>query len=305
MNASPAATPAPARIARLFVYPVKSCAGIEVNEAVLTETGLDLDRAWMVVDAQGQFVTQRQLPRLALVRPEFKRGGTELVLRAPGMLALHLAVDVVEEPVRVRVWKDEVAAYDMGEVAAQWFTDFLSLTAAGLPGADAPRYRLVRFDPEQQRLSDPAWTGAVQASNQFSDGFPLLVLGQASLDGLNARLREAGQSPVGMERFRPNIVLDGWAAHAEDELDAFSLDAAEGAVTLRAVKPCSRCSIPDIDPASAERGTVVGAALREYRRDPRLQGALTFGVNAIVLQAPADAVLRVGQAVTIATKSGS
>jgi len=122
------------RIARLFVYPVKSCAGVEVTEALLTETGLDLDRAWMVVDAQGDFVTQRELPRMALVKVQLKHH--EVVLRAPGMLALHLAIDSVEEPVKVRVWDDEVAAYDMGPIAAQWFTDFL-----GQP------LRLVRFDP--------------------------------------------------------------------------------------------------------------------------------------------------------------
>src|SRR5881398_822241 len=111
------------RIARLFVYPVKSCAGVEVREAVLTETGLDLDRAWMVVDESGGFVTQRELPRMALVKPQLKVH--QVVLRAPGMLALHLAIDTVEEPVRVKVWDDEVPAFDMGAIAAQWFTDFL------------------------------------------------------------------------------------------------------------------------------------------------------------------------------------
>src|SRR3954454_7340768 len=98
-----------ARIARLFVYPLKSCAGVEVQEAVLTDTGLDLDRAWMVVDEDGEFVTQRELPRMALVRCQLKH--YEVVPRAPGMLALHLAIDAVEEPVKARVWKDEVPAF--------------------------------------------------------------------------------------------------------------------------------------------------------------------------------------------------
>src|SRR5258705_2916777 len=98
-----------ARIARLFVYPVKSCAGVELKEAVLTEIGLDLDRAWMVVDAQGEFVTQRELPRMALVKPQLKL--SEVVLRAPGMLALHLSVDTVEEPLQVKVWDDSVPAF--------------------------------------------------------------------------------------------------------------------------------------------------------------------------------------------------
>jgi uncharacterized protein YcbX len=286
-----------ARIAQLFVYPIKSCAGIEVPEALLTETGFDLDRAWMVVDAQGEFVTQREQPRLALVQPQFRRGGTELQLRAPGMLALNLAVDVVEQPVRVRVWDDEVAAYDMGDVAAQWFTDFLSLTPQGLPGAQGGRFRLVRFDPEQRRLSSQKWTGGVEALNQFSDGFPLLVLGQAALDDLNGRLQAAGHAPVGMARFRPNIVLAGLEAHDEDRLDTLRIGTEEGGVQLKPVKPCPRCPIPNIDPATALSSPVVGDTLQTYRQDARVNGAVTFGMNAIVL-AGVDAVLRVGQTVT-------
>lgn len=286
-----------ARIAQLFVYPIKSCAGIEVQEALLTETGFDLDRAWMVVDPQGGFVTQREQPRLALVQPQFRRGGTELQLRAPGMLALNLAVDMVEQPVRVRVWDDEVAAYDMGDVAAQWFTDFLSLTPQGLPGAQGERYRLVRFDPEQRRLTSQKWTGGVEALNQFSDGFPLLVLGQAALDDLNGRLQAAGHLPVSVARFRPNIVLAGLEAHDEDRLDVLHIAAPDGVVQLKPVKPCPRCPIPNIDPATALSDPAVGDTLQGYRQDARVNGAVTFGMNAILL-AGVDVVLRVGQAVT-------
>ena len=157
-------------IARLFVYPVKSCAGIEVQQALLTDTGLDLDRAWMVVDAEGMFVTQRTLPRMALIRPQLK--GDEMVLRAPGMLALHVAIDAVEAPATVTVWRDTVPAWDMGAVAAQWFTDFLAPNGAYGIG----RLRLVRFDPAQRRLSSPRWTQGREVPNQFSDGFPLLLI---------------------------------------------------------------------------------------------------------------------------------
>jgi len=278
-----------ARIARLFVYPVKSCAGVEVREALLTETGLDLDRAWMVVDANGRFVTQRQLPRMALVRPQIKH--TEVVLRAPGMLALHLGIDSVEEPARVRIWDDEVAAYDMGAVAAQWFTDFL-----GQP------LRLVRFDPEQRRLSSARWTGEAEALNQFSDGFPLLVLGEAALDGLNARLAAAGHAPVGIERFRPNVVLAGLDAHEEDRLAQLTVGADEP-VELRLVKPCPRCPIPNIDPATAQAGPPVLRTLVQYRRNDLVNGAATFGMNAIVLRG-VDQTLRVGQAVAAGPAPG-
>ncbi len=298
MNA-PASAPADvqARIARLFVYPVKSCAGIELTEAVLTETGLDLDRAWMVVDEEGEFLSQREAPRLALIQPAFKRGGTELQLRAPGMLALHLLVDAVEAPIRVRVWNDVVPAYDMGDIAAQWFTDFLGLNEQGLPRANATRYRLVRFDPEHRRLSSLQWTGGVEAPNQFSDGYPVLVLGQSALDGLNGRLRAAGHGPVDIRRFRPNIVLEGLEAHDEDRVGPLQIDTPEGAVVLTPVKPCPRCPIPDIDPDTARSSPEVGDTLQGYRQDARVNGALTFGMNAIVSEG-VDRVLRVGQTVS-------
>jgi uncharacterized protein YcbX len=271
-----------ARIARLFVYPVKSCAGVELEEAVLTDAGLDLDRAWMVVDEQGEFVSQRELPRMALVRPQLKR--SDVVLRAPGMLALHLAIDAVEQPAQVRVWDDVVPAFDMGAVAAQWFTDFL-----GRP------LRLVRFDPEHRRLSDLRWTEGAEAPNQFSDGYPLLVASMASLAQLNAKLEKAGHGPVGIERFRPNIVLDGIESHDEDRLSTLRIAAAEP-VELRPVKPCARCPIPDIDPATAVSTPEVGDTLRTYRSDERVGGAITFGMNAIVVRGDGE-TLKVGQAV--------
>jgi uncharacterized protein YcbX len=272
-----------ARIARLFVYPVKSCAGLALREAELTEAGLDLDRAWMVVDTEGEFVSQRELPRMALVQVQLK--WNEVILRAPGMLSLHLHVDRVEAPAKVRVWDDEVPAYDMGDTAAQWFSDFLG-----------QKLRLVRFDPDHRRLSSLQWTGGVESPNQFSDGFPLLVASEASLEALNARLAAGGHASVGMERLRPNIVLAGLQAHDEDRLGPMRVQA-DGPVQLVPVKPCARCTIPDVDPASGEVGTVVGDALQTYRRNEKLGGAVTFGMNAIVREGD-GVILRVGQAVT-------
>jgi uncharacterized protein len=277
-----------ATIARLFVYPIKSCAGVELPEALLTETGLEFDRAWMVVDAEGEFVTQRELPRMALIRPQMKH--SEMVLRAPGMLALHIAFDRVEQPVRVRVWQDEVAAYDMGDIAAQWFSDFLSQ-----PGRPR-KLRLVRFDPEHKRLSSLKWTGGIEAQNQFSDGYPLLVASEGSLAELNARLAAQGHAAVGIERFRPNIVLAGLEAHDEDRVELLHVRTDEGEARLQPVKPCSRCPIPDIDPDTAESSPEVGDLLRTYRADPRVDGAITFGMNAIVLQG-IEHMLRRGQPV--------
>lgn len=280
----------------LWVYPVKSCAGVQVQEALLTETGLEFDRAWMVVDAQGAFLTQRELPRMALIQPQLKYH--DMILRAPGMLALHIALDQVQEPVRVTLWNDEVKAYDMGPIAAQWFSDFLGVKA-----------RLVRFDPDEVRASNKQWTGGVQALNQFSDGYPVLVLSEASLAGLNEKLQGGGHAAVGMARFRPNIVIAAapgageLAPHDEDRLDLLQIATEQGVAQLKPVKPCSRCPIPNIDPATAQSSPEVGDTLQTYRQDPRLKGAVSFGMNAIVLQGN-DHLLCVGQSVTASYNFG-
>jgi len=280
-----------ATITRLFVYPIKSCAGVELPEVLLTETGLEFDRAWMVVDEAGKFVTQRELPRMALIRPQLKH--YDMVLRAPGMLALHVSLNEVQDPVEVQVWKDTVKAYDMGDVAAQWFSDFLNADRpAGLP---ARKLRLVRFDPDHQRLSNKKWTGEIDAPNQFSDGFPVLVLSQAALDGLNERLAKAGHAAVGIERFRPNIVLAGIEAHDEDRLDELSIATNEGVARLKMVKPCPRCPMPNIDPATAISSPEVGDTMQAYRSLPVIDGAIAFGMNAIVTGG-IDYALRPGQA---------
>ncbi|MFZ3142122.1 MAG: MOSC N-terminal beta barrel domain-containing protein [Polaromonas sp.] len=276
-------------VSQLYVYPVKSCAGVRVEQAILLDTGLEFDRAWMVVDGRGEFLTQRELPRMALIQPQLKH--FEMILRAPGMLALHIALDQVEAPSRVRLWGDEVAAYDMGPIAAQWFTDFLGVPA-----------RLVRFDPDHKRISSLHWTGGIEALNQFSDGYPVLVISEASLAQFNEKLMAKGFAAVGMERFRPNIVLgdpvDGLElmAHDEDRLDLLQIATEQGDVQLKPVKPCPRCPIPNIDPATALSSAEVGDTLQSYRQDARVNGAVTFGMNAIVLHGIGH-LLRVGQRV--------
>ena len=259
------------RLESIHVYPVKSCAGTSPERAVIAETGFDLDREWMVVDAAGSFVTQRELPKLALVQTALK--GDELVLRAPGMLALHVAVDRVEGRTEVEVWGDRVAAYDMGALCAQWLTDFLGTGV-----------RLARFDPEAPRHADRRWTGAIDATTAFQDGFPFLVASTASLAELNRRLALAGVAPVTLARLRPNLVVSGLDAHGEDHLDEIAFTAAAGPIRLKLVKPCARCSIPDVDPQTGVRGHAVGDALAQYRADPRLDGALTFAMNAVIVE---------------------
>jgi uncharacterized protein len=273
------------RISQLFIYPIKSCAGIAVSEAPLIDTGFEYDREWMVVDGNGDLVTQRELPRMALIQPTLRT--SDLMLRAPGMLALHLQLDAVEGECRVRVWDDTVDAFDMGDLAAQWFSDFLG----------RPSLRLARFNPDVQRLASAEWTGEITARTAFADGFPLLVLSTASLAELNRRLAAAGNDGVTMQRFRPNIVIDGIDdAHGEDFIDTLSIESADGPVVLKLVKPCSRCTIPDIDPSTAVPGHAVGDAMSAYRANARVGGALAFGQNAVIV-AGVGHRLRVGASV--------
>ena len=264
----------------MFLYPIKGCRGIAVERATLTATGLEIDgigdREWVVVDEDGEFLSQRELPKMALI--ETRLTSTTLRLKAPGMLQLEVPFASEGDVLNVTVWNDTVAAVTQGEVADAWFSRYL-----GQP------CRLMRFDPEARRLSNVRYTGATPAPYKFADAFALLIASTASLADLNARLGKRGIAPVGIERFRPNIVLAGIEAFEEDYLERVTIGTSE----LRVVKPCVRCSVPNVDPATGETSTEPGDTLALYRDNARA-GGVTFGVNAIVIQG--DAELRRGDA---------
>jgi uncharacterized protein YcbX len=275
-------------IARLFVYPIKSCAGIELPRVDLTATGLAHDRQFMLVDAQGRFLSQRELARMALIRPQIE--GPRLRVHAPGMADLLLSLAAPGDAASVlpvQLWGHSMPALDAGAEASAWFSDFLG--QSGL--------RLVRFDPSHRRASDSKWTGDDTALNLFSDGFPILVLSQSALDGLNRRLLAQGLPEAEVQRFRPNIVIDGVQEHDEDlaaELLVSAEDAGCDTIRLRMVKPCPRCPIPNIDPRNAQSTPHVINCLGTYRQDPRVNGAVSFGMNAIIM-AGIGRTLRSGQ----------
>ncbi len=265
----------PISISGLYIYPIKSCAGITLEHAQLTPAGLAQDRRWMLVNAQGRFVTQREQGRLALIRPVLHEAGVQVT--APDMPLLTVAGAKQDLPVTVTVWNDQCRAFDEGDIAAQWFSTFL-----GIP------VRLVRFDDSQQRLSNRDWTGEATGFNQFSDGFPLLLIGAASLADLNTRL----SAPLPMNRFRPNVVLEGLPAYGEDALHEFWASDWR----LRVVKACTRCKITTTDQGTGiSQGTEPLSVLMKYRRNPQLRG-VTFGQNLIVVSGAA-ATLSVGQVV--------
>ncbi|NBW48823.1 MAG: MOSC domain-containing protein [Betaproteobacteria bacterium] len=253
-------------IAALMIYPVKSLAGISVMEARLLETGLEWDRHWMVVDAEGLFLTQRECSRMAWVQPRITANALEL--HGPGLEPLVVPLQARGPLCRVQVWDDTLDAMDMGEDAALWLQQVL-----GEPGV-----RLVRFAPQVQRPCSTRWTGGAPSHTQFADGYPVLVTTDASMDPLNARLAAAGLAPVGISRFRPNLVLGGLDAHDEDHLTVLEVEMdAERQIRprLALVKPCARCPIPNIDPVTAQSHPGVGDALMAYRQDARVNGAST------------------------------
>ena len=276
-------------LSELILYPIKSCAGMSVREATLTSAGLSVDavydREWMVVDEAGQFLSQREHPRMALISPRLK--GDTLELRAPGMLRLEIPLGLPdpadERTLEVTVWDDKVLAYDCDDITAAWFSN-----AVGVP------CRLVRFHAGATRFASAKWTGGVAAPTLFSDGFPILLAGSASLADLNGKLAAAGREPIPMSRFRPNMVIDGIEAFEEDYADTFVL----GEAHLKPVKPCSRCTIPSVDQATGVTGPDPLDILRTYRTKPAMDDAICFGMNAIVTQGDGQRVY-VGQPVTM------
>lgn len=273
-------------VTQLNIYPIKSCGGIALTRALLTRWGLEHDRSWMVVDEQGIFITQRRHPRLALIQPTITE--TLLEMRAPDLPLLQVplaAGDYPVDPMRpVSVWEDRLPALDAGAEAAAWFSRHLGMPA-----------RLVRFDPRIERTCDPDWTRDVHAVTQFSDGFPILLISEASLEGLNARLLQRGRVPVPMQRFRPNVVIGGLAAHEEDRIELLALAGSQ--VRLKLVKPCKRCVTTTVDPCTGARDARWPSepleTLLGYRMDAQLKGA-TFGQNALIV-AGEGSWLQVGQ----------
>jgi uncharacterized protein YcbX len=266
-----------ALVGALTLYPLKGAAGIALDRAEVRTTGLAhagvADREWMAVDDDGVFVTQREVPRLALVGTAVEDG--RLVLTATGRAPIALDVEPRAADSRpVQVWSAHVRGHDAGDAAADWLSSTIG-----------ERVRVVRFDAAHPRRVNPQYAGDSGAHVRFADGYPLLVIGRASLDELNARLAAKGAAPLPMNRFRPNVVLDGLAPHDEDHLASIAIDG----VVLKPVKPCTRCEVTTTDQATARRGSEPLATLSTYRLDARL-GGITFGMNAIVAEGAGRAI---------------
>ena len=247
-------------VSNLIYYPIKACRGFEVESAWVERMGLEHDRRMMVVTPEGQFLTQREYPRLALVTPKLENG--TLHLSAPNYDSLQIGLQTTGTPWLVNVWKSKgVHAIDQGEDAAGWFSDWL-----GTP------VRLVHFADGYKRLINEQYAVNADDHTGFSDGYPLLLTSEEGLQDLNSRL----ESPVPMNRFRPNLVVKGGEPFVEDTWNRIRI----GNVELAVVKPCARCEVTTIDKETLEQSKEPLKTLGKYRKQKL--GAI-FGQNVIPL----------------------
>ncbi len=261
------------KVTGLTIYPVKSFAGIDLQKSEIDSMGLKYDRRWMVVATDGLFITQRTHPQMVLIQPSIKDG--QLVLRKEGLRDCVVpAVNNDSEKMDVVVWNDRLTVQKTSKEVDAWLQQAIGIQS-----------HLVYISDDVFRQCDLEFSKQGEQTG-FADGFPMLFISEASLTDLNERLKDK----VDMRRFRPNVVIDGCNAYAEDELENFQV----GDMRMRGVKPCSRCPMPTVDPDKGQRaGQEPIATLSTYRKR---DGKVYFGMNVIHEQ---QGVIRVGDELII------
>ena len=249
--------PAAPHLSSLHVYPIKSAGGFAPPEWDVGALGLEYDRRWMVVNGTGDMLSQRSHPRLALVRPSVGEG--VLRVETAGMPALELPLHPgASVTVPVTIWDDRCTGTWTGERASRWFSDVLETACS-----------LVHIFEANARTVDPDYAPPGHRVG-FADAFPFLLISEASLGDLNARL----ETPLPMNRFRPNLVISGVEPFGEDHIGPFAI----GGMRFTPVKPCDRCVVTTTDQATGERGVEPLRTLATYRRT---NGKVLFGQNVI------------------------
>ncbi|MEI5103460.1 MOSC N-terminal beta barrel domain-containing protein [Streptomyces sp. PmtG] len=254
-----------ASVVELTYYPIKGCAGTSTGAALLTPAGLAHDRSFMVVSEEGVYRTQRKDPRLALIRPAVSADGERLTLRAPDTEALGVPVDTTGARRPVDLFGAPYQGIDQGDSAAAWISDVLRVPS-----------RLVRVPPEHRRVTD----GRTPGCAGYADSGALHVLSRATVDLLNRKLAERGAEPLPMNRFRPNVVIDGWdEPHTEDRAHHLHIGDAE----LAYAKLALRCAVTLVEQESgAKAGPEPLRTLALYRR--AAQGGVALGTKFSVLR---------------------
>jgi uncharacterized protein YcbX len=247
-------------LSEIWIYPVKSLGGIRLTEAKTEERGLQYDRRWMIIDDNDVFITQRVFTKMALIDVELLPEGLKISYRPePGNAVIVPYQPISAEPVTVTVWDDVVEGVTVSEEADSWLSNTLN-----------QNLRLVMMPESSFRKADPRYAKN-EENVSFADGFPYLVISQASLDDLNSRLAE----PISMIRFRPNFVVTGTDAFAEDQWKNVTI----GNLNFEVVKPCARCVLTTINPETAEKGAEPLKTLASYRR---VNNKVLFGQNMVV-----------------------
>jgi len=251
------------QLSEIWIYPIKSLGGIPLKQAQVTDRGLEHDRRWLLIDEDGLFLSQREHPELAIFRPAIE--GSFLKVSHKGQRdSLHISLNPVfsekESKIIATVWDDQIEVYEVSQKASDWFTQLLGFNV-----------RMVYMPDESHRNVDPDYAITGEDINSFSDGYPFLLIGQASLDDLNSRLKVT----LPMNRFRPNFVFTGGDAYEEESWKEFTI----GGLTFFGVKPCGRCVMTTVD---QERGMVSGKdpllTLSKYRK---VGNNVLFGMNLI------------------------
>ena len=248
-------------VTQLIIYPVKSFAGIQLKSSEIDSMGLQFDRRWMVVSPDGKFITQRTVPKMALINTALD--GPQLTLKMKGKEPHQVALTTPDsEKMDVVVWKDSLLVSKVGADTDTWISSALGMVC-----------HLVYIEEDVVRQCDLDFSEEGERTG-FADGFPILITSEESLADLNNRL----DNPVDIRRFRPNIVIAGCEAFAEEKLSLFSI----GNLPMKAVKICSRCPMPMNDPDLGERTSQEPiATLSTYRK---WDGKIFFGMNVIQLQ---------------------
>ena len=262
------------QLSQLFIYPIKSLGGIAKQSVEITNTGFKHDRRWMLVDEKNIFLTQRTHPQMVLLH--VAETGDGFIVSKYNDEALSINIPFItpsQKKITVTVWEDVCPAIEISDSHNAWFSDMLNV-----------KCRLVYMPDDTKRMVDKRYAANEEVTS-FSDGYPILMIGQSSLDKLNEKLAEA----LPVNRFRPNIVFTGGHAHIEDEMAAFEINE----LNFLGVKPCSRCVVTTINQRTSEKGKEPLTTLSGYRMK---NNKIYFGQNVLQQQ---NGVINIGNEIKI------
>ena len=264
------------KLSELFIYPVKSLGGISVKEEEVTDRGLKYDRRWMLIDSTGRFLTQRAHPHMALIKVDVSRD-TLFFRNIKNTDQFSVGIDeTTGKKINSTVWDDQVELLQVNTIADEWFSQNLNT-----------RCKLAFMPEETKRLVDKSFAQNDEITS-LSDGYPFLIIGQASLDDLNSKMVEK----VPMNRFRPNLVFTGGIPFEEDTMKKFSISG----ITFYSVKPCGRCVITTVDQNTAQKSDEPLRTLASYRT---FGNKVNFGMN---LLHEGNGTIKIGDEIIIVEK---